>query len=193
AAFAAELSGPVVLKAVSDALAHKSDAGGVRLDVDPASAGSAFEAVVQAVASARPEIELDGVLVTPYRPGGVELLVGVVNDPSWGPVLSVALGGVWVEIFGDVALRLLPVSAPDVVGMLDGLRSAPLLHGARGATPADLDAIGEVVVRIARLAESFGDALATLEVNPLRVEGSEVEVLDALAIWNVVSEEKGAA
>jgi succinyl-CoA synthetase beta subunit len=177
---------------VSDELAHKSDAGGVRLDVDPVSAASAYRSLVRDVASSRPDITLDGVLVTPYRPGGVELLVGVVTDPTWGKVLSLGLGGVWVEIFDDVATRLLPLTEADVLGMLGSLRAAPLLHGARGATPVNLDAVSAVVVRIARLAESLGDALHTLEINPLRVEGDAVEVLDALAVWHDEREEKGA-
>ncbi len=116
----------------------------------------------------------------------------VVPDP-WGKVLSLGLGGVWVEIFDDVATRLLPVTGSDAIGMLGSLRAAPLLHGARGSTPVNLDAVAAVVVRIARLAESLGDALHTLEINPLRVEGDDVEVLDALAVWHDELEEKGAA
>ncbi|MEP6981431.1 MAG: acetate--CoA ligase family protein, partial [Nakamurella sp.] len=193
AEFAADLGGRIVLKAVSDELVHKSEAGGVRLDVDPASAAAAYESLARDVASSRPDINMDGVLVTPYRPGGVELLVGVVTDPAWGKVLSLGLGGVWVEIFDDVATRLLPLTEADVIGMLGSLRSAPLLHGARGSTPVNLDAVSAVVVRIARLAESLGDALHTLEINPLRVEGDAVEVLDALAVWHEEIEERGAA
>jgi acyl-CoA synthetase (NDP forming) len=193
AEFAADLGGRIVLKAVSDELVHKSDAGGVRLDIDPASAASVYESLMRDVASSRPDINIDGVLVTPYRPGGVELLVGVVTDPAWGKVLSLGLGGVWVEIFDDIAMRLLPLTEADVIGMLGSLRAAPLLHGARGSTPVNLDAVSAVVVRIARLAESLGDALHTLEINPLRVEGDAVEVLDALAVWHEELEEKGAA
>jgi acyl-CoA synthetase (NDP forming) len=155
----------------------------VLLDVDPAEVAPAYESLVRDVASARPDISLDGVLVTPYRPGGLELFVGVVTNPGWGKVLSLALGGIWVEIFDDVALRLLPLTEADVIEMLGSLRAAPLLHGARGSAPVDFNAVSDVVVRIARLAASFGDDLHTLEINPLRVEGNEVEVLDALAIW----------
>jgi acyl-CoA synthetase (NDP forming) len=192
AAFAADLGGRIVLKAVSDELVHKSDAGGVRLDVDPASAASAYESLMCDVVSSRPDINVDGVLVTPYRPGGLELLVGVVTDPAWGKVLSLGLGGIWVEIFDDVAMRLLPVTEADVLGMLGSLRAAPLLHGARGSTPVDLDAVSAVVVRIARLAESLGGALHTLEINPLRVEGDAVEVLDGLVVWQDDLDEQGS-
>ncbi len=185
--------GSVVLKAASNALPHKSDAGGVRLDVSPSAAAAAYEALVRDVAAARPDVVLDGVLLTPYRRGGIELLVGVVTDPAWGQVLSVGLGGVWVEVFGDVALRLLPVSPADVAEMLGALKAAPLLRGARGTAPADLDALSDVLSRIARLAESFGDALDTLEVNPLRVDGDQIEVLDALAVWQDATRENGAA
>jgi acyl-CoA synthetase (NDP forming) len=190
--FAADLGGRIVLKAVSDELVHKSDAGGVLLDVDPASAASAYESLMCDVVSSRPDINVDGVLVTPYRPGGLELLVGVVTDPAWGKVLSLGLGGIWVEIFDDVAMRLLPVTEADVLGMLGSLRAAPLLHGARGSTPVDLDAVSAVVVRIARLAESLGGALHTLEINPLRVEGDAVEVLDGLIVWQDDLDEQGS-
>jgi acyl-CoA synthetase (NDP forming) len=123
----------------------------------------------------------DGVLIGPMRRGGIELLVGVVTDPAWGKVLSVGLGGVWAEVLKDVALRLLPVDEDEVASMLADLKAAPLLQGARGTQPADMDKLCEVVVRISRLAESL--PLDTLEINPLRVDGSEIEVLDALAVW----------
>jgi acyl-CoA synthetase (NDP forming) len=117
------------------------------------------------------------------RRGGTELLVGVVTDPDWGKVLSVGLGGLWVEVLDDVSMRLLPVDEDDVAEMLAELRSAALLKGARGSTPADIDRLCQVIVRIAGLAEGLGSALDTLEVNPLRVEGGDVEVLDALVVW----------
>jgi hypothetical protein len=117
------------------------------------------------------------------RREGIELLVGVVTDPDWGKVLSVGLGGLWVEVFDDVSLRLLPVDEVDVAEMLAELRSAALLKGVRGSTPADIDRLCQVIARIAGLAEGLGPALDTLEVNPLRVDGADIEVLDALVVW----------
>jgi len=136
-----------------------------------------------ALAEHRPGSHLTGVLVAPMRRGGTELLVGVVTDPDWGKVLSVGLGGLWVEVFDDVSLRLLPVDEVDVAEMLAELRSAALLKGVRDSTSADIDRLCQVITRIVGLAEGLGSALDTLEVNPLRVDGADVEVLDALVVW----------
>jgi acyl-CoA synthetase (NDP forming) len=167
---------PVVLKAAAEDLAHKSDIGGVRLGL--ASPDDVRRAYREISAAIGPDV-----LVQPQRTGGVELLVGVVRDPAWGLVLAVGLGGVWVEVLRDSALRLLPVDAAEVRRALGELRGAKLLHGARGTEPADLDAVADVVARVAGLAEGLGDTLESLEINPLLVRGSEVEALDALVTW----------
>jgi succinyl-CoA synthetase beta subunit len=182
-AFAEGFGEPVVMKVASAALAHKSDIGGVRLGVEVDDVATTFAELSSRLADARPDATMDGVLVGPMRVGGIELLVGVVTDPAWGKVLSVGLGGVWVEVLGDVALRLLPVEEREILTMLSELRGAALLRGARGTRPVDVDWLASVVAGIARLAEGLGDALDTLEVNPLRVDGDDVEVLDALAVW----------
>jgi acyl-CoA synthetase (NDP forming) len=173
---------PVVLKAVADGLGHKSDIGGVRLGLaDERAVRTAHREVTEALrATGATGI---GTLVQPQRSGGVELLVGIVRDPVWGLVLALGLGGVWVEVLRDTAQRLLPVDDVDVRAALAELRGADLLTGARGTRPADLDAVASVVVTISRLAESLGDRLESLEVNPLLVDGSAVEVLDALVTW----------
>jgi acyl-CoA synthetase (NDP forming) len=188
-AVAEEFGGPVAMKVASSALAHKSDIGGVHLGVDADQVTGAFDDLKNRLAVALPEATLDGVLVGPMRTGGIELLVGVVTDPTWGKVLSLGLGGVWVEVLGDVALRVLPIGPGEIKTMLSELRGAALLSGARGTRPVDMDRLVAVVYQIAQLAEGLGGALDTLEVNPLRVDGDCVEVLDALAVWR----EKGGS
>ncbi|HYY12688.1 MAG TPA: acetate--CoA ligase family protein, partial [Kineosporiaceae bacterium] len=137
-----------------------------------------------AASAARVEgARLEGVLVSPMRPGGVELLVGVVRDPQWGPMLAVALGGVFVEVLKDSALTPLPVTPQRAEQLLRGLRAAPLLAGVRGGAAADVPALAEVVARIGDLALALGDELESLEVNPLRVDGSAIEALDAVVTW----------
>jgi acetate---CoA ligase (ADP-forming) len=171
---------PVVLKAAADGLAHKSDIGGVRLGLaGPDAVRAAYREVMAALAGH----DGAGALVQPQRSGGVELLAGIVRDPAWGLTLAVGLGGVWVEVLRDSALRLLPVDARDVREALGELRGAALLDGARGTKPADLDAVARVVARVAALAASLGDRLESLEINPLRVDGADVEILDALVTW----------
>jgi succinyl-CoA synthetase beta subunit len=172
---------PVVLKAAAEGLGHKSDVGGVRLGLGSAEdVRRAHREILAAVGASGL-----GTLVQPQREGGVELLAGVVRDPAWGLVLAVGLGGVWVEVLKDSVLRLLPVDAAEVRRALGELRGAKLLTGARGNEPADLDALAEVITRVADLAGALGDDLESLEINPLLVRGSHVEALDALVTWRM--------
>jgi acetate---CoA ligase (ADP-forming) len=145
-----------------------------------AAIGEAFRRIMAAAPS---HARVDGVLVAPMRTGGIELFVGCTRDAQWGPVIAVGLGGVWVEILQDVALRPLPIEATEVRRMLGELRGARLLQGARGTQTADLDAVAAVIARIGDAAVALGPGLEALEVNPLWVRRSEVEALDALAVW----------
>ena len=181
-AAADRLGYPVVLKAVSASLLHKTNIGAVALDLaDAEQVRGAFRRVTEAAAAHVPDLE--GVLVTAMRRGGVELIVGVVADPLWGPVLAVGLGGIWVEVLRDSAQRVLPAGRAEIRAMLDELQASALLYGARGQEPADLAVLTEVIGRISDAAVSLGDRLGALEVNPLRVAGAEVEALDVLVTW----------
>jgi len=179
---AADLGGPLSVKIVSADILHKSDIGGVRLDVpaDEDAVRAAYQAVTGAVpAGAR----IEGALISPMRRGGAELLVGVVRDPQWGPVLAVAVGGVFVEVLRDSALAPLPVSAAQAGPLLDRLRGRAVLDGVRGGAPADRDALAAVIARIGDLALALGEDLESLEVNPLLADGSRIEALDAVVTW----------
>jgi acetate---CoA ligase (ADP-forming) len=129
------------------------------------------------------------VLVTAMRTGGVEVLAGVTVDPNFGPVLAVGLGGVLVEVLSDVSLRVLPVDADEVARMLGELRGLPLLTGARGAMPADLDALAKVIAGIADVAVAL-PGLQALEVNPLWVSGDQIEALDVLVVTDEIADEE---
>jgi acetate---CoA ligase (ADP-forming) len=190
AAEAAERVGlPVALKICSAQITHKSDVGGIALGLrTPAEVRAACDRVL-AAGAAVPGASIDGVLVTPMRPGGVELLAGVTVDPMFGPVLAVGLGGVWVEVLRDTSLRVLPADAAEVREMLGELRGLPLLCGARGTLPADLDRLAEVIARIGEAALSLDGSLQALEVNPLWVRGDQVEALDALVVTAHVAQE----
>jgi acetate---CoA ligase (ADP-forming) len=180
-AAARAIGGPVALKIASDDIAHKSDIGGVALNVQgDAAIGEAFGRIMGAAPA---QARVDGVLVAPMRTGGIELFVGCTRDTQWGPVIAVGLGGVWVEVLQDVALRPLPIDPVEVRRMLGELRGARLLRGARGTLAANLDAVADVVARIGDAAVALGLELEALEVNPLWVRGSDVEALDALAVW----------
>jgi acyl-CoA synthetase (NDP forming) len=173
---------PVALKICSAQITHKSDIGGVELGLRSAAEVRDAYQRVRAAGERLPGVSVEGVLVTAMREGGTELLAGVTVDPSFGPVLAVGLGGIWVELLGDTSLRMLPADAGEVRRMLGELRGAALLAGARGGVPADLDAVAEAIARIGTAALSLNGSLRALEVNPLWVRGGQVEALDALVV-----------
>jgi acetate---CoA ligase (ADP-forming) len=181
---AAGIGEPLAVKVVAVEIIHKSDIGGVRLNVPPdeAAVRDAYLAVTAAAMSAYPGAGA-GVLVSPMRTGGIELLVGAVADPLWGPMLAVAIGGIFVEVLRDSALAPLPVTPARARHMLDSLRGRALLDGVRGGVPADLEALSAVIARIGDLAVALGPDLESLEVNPLWVDGARIEALDAVVTW----------
>lgn len=186
---ACELGLPTVLKIQSPALLHKSDVGGVTLHLNTVEAvRSEFAAMMERVQSAHPFAEIEGILVSPMRATGTELLVGVMNDQLWGPVLTLGLGGIWTEIFKDTAVRVLPVSEDEIEKMLGELRGAALLHGARGQQRVDLRKLSEVIYRVTTLALALGPGLSVLEINPLLASGSRIEALDVLVSWLSIKE-----
>jgi acetate---CoA ligase (ADP-forming) len=179
AAAARELGTPVALKINSARITHKSDIGGVLLNLSgDAAVRAGYEQVVAAAAAHGGG---SGVLVTSMRDGGVEMLAGVTMDPGFGPVLAVGLGGVFVEVLRDTSLRVLPAGPADVRQMLGELKALPLLQGARGGSAADLEALARVIARLGELASSVR-GLEALEVNPLWVSGGQIEALDVLVV-----------
>lgn len=187
AAAVAELGAPVALKICSPDILHKSDVGGVALGVGPDQLTTAYDEMVARVAARMPGARIDGVLVAPMRSGGVELVVGVNRDPIWGPMLLVGLGGVFVEVLHDVAVRPLPVTAAEVREMFTGLRGAAVLQGARGRAPVDLDRVADAVLALSRLALALEESAQSIEINPLRADAGAVEALDALIVWREAS------
>lgn len=181
---AQELGLPVALKIQSAALPHKSDVGGVALNLTSAEAASAeFTSMLARVQAREPAAEIQGILVSPMRPSGIELLVGIIRDDLWGPVLTLGLGGVWTEILKDTALRVLPVSRAEIARMLGELRGAALLRGARGQEGVDMRALSDVIFRVCMLALALGPGLNALEINPLLVKDERIEALDVLVSW----------
>ncbi len=182
-AAAAAIDGPVAMKLVSAAIAHKTEIGGVILGVVGADAvRAAYATLLARAAQHRPDAALDGVLVTPMADKGVEVIVGVTRDPVFGPVLMFGLGGIFVEVFKDVTFRLAPVDLAEAQRMIGEVRGRAMLAGARGAPPADVDALAAALVRISQIAHRHRDHLESLEINPLLVlpQGRGVLVLDAL-------------
>ncbi|CAM3732775.1 acetate--CoA ligase family protein [Bordetella tumulicola] len=182
---ACALGFPVVMKVVSADITHKSDIGGVVMDIrDAAAAAGAYDRILSAVAGAAPHARVQGVLVAPMLRGGVECILGVRRDPALGPVVMLGAGGVNVELLGDVALRLAPVDIEQAREMISELKIAPLFEGFRGAPAADVEALAESIVRLSQFAVAAGDALDSVELNPLMVlpRGQGVCALDAVLL-----------
>ncbi|TVP47660.1 MAG: CoA-binding protein [Gemmatimonadales bacterium] len=177
---------PVVLRAVSDTILHKSEAGGVALGLttpDEVSAAHArvLEDVTRFAMSRGLEHGLRGVLVSPMLPPPrVELLVGMRRSPSFGPVISLGAGGVAVEVHRDVAVRILPLAEGEVTEMVEELRIAPLLRGYRGQPGVDLSALAALVEGLARCAEALPE-IAEIEMNPVFATSAGVVAVDARA------------
>jgi acyl-CoA synthetase (NDP forming) len=174
----------VALKAQAAALPHKTEAGGVMLDlVDEGALRAAWDTMQQNVERAAPGVTLDGCLVETMSPKGLELMIGAKRDPAWGTVLLVGLGGIWVEALGDV--QLLPVDADEtqIVEALHKLRAAKLLTGFRGAPPVDVEAVAKAVLALGRLMQTT-PGIVEIDVNPLMVhaKGQGVTALDALIV-----------
>jgi acetate---CoA ligase (ADP-forming) len=170
---AAGLGYPVVLKADGD-IAHKTEAGAVKLDLRDA---GALRAACGAMTAAK-----EGFLVQPMLTGGVELVVGIKRDLQIGPVLLVGLGGVLVEVMRDTALALVPVGKAEARRMLESLKGFKLLKGYRGSAPADLDAVCEAIARISEFAVDFADEVEEIDVNPLLARPDGAFMLDALIV-----------
>jgi acetyl-CoA synthetase (ADP-forming) len=168
AATAADAIGyPVVIKIVSPEIVHKSDIGGVVLNVADADAARAtFDQISSAVASAAPNAEIDGVAVQAMVPQGTEVIVGATTDPQFGSVMMFGLGGVFVEVMKDVAFRIVPLEKRDAHQLVREIKGFPLLEGARGTEPADLDALEALILKVSELVEANPE-IAELDLNPI--------------------------
>ncbi|MGC9221631.1 MAG: GNAT family N-acetyltransferase [Solirubrobacteraceae bacterium] len=176
-AMAQAIGGPVAVKALAPGLVHKSDSGGVLLGLDGASAVRAGAQLLTDRLDAA-GFKLDGWIVQQMAPAGVELLVGVVHDPSFGPVIACGAGGVTAELMGDVTVRITPLTDADAHEMVRSLRTFPLLDGFRGATPCDVSAVEDILSRISTLALAHPE-IAELDLNPVIVTPSGALASDA--------------
>lgn len=182
-ALAARLTPPLALKVVSPDVLHKSDIGGVELNVGGAAdAETAYGRLTRRVQERAPGTRVDGILIEEMVSGGVEMVASVTHHAQLGPVLMVGLGGLWVELLRDVSFRLVPVERADVGEMLDELRGAALLSGARGRGGANRDALIEALLALGELAQELREELREVEINPLAVSPHGVCAMDAVIL-----------
>ena len=180
--FASALGYPVALKIQSPDIPHKTEAGGVRLGLsDGTSTEAAFDAIVSSARSYAPGALIEGVLVQTMAGKGSEVIIGMVRDRTWGPLLMVGVGGVTVEVFRDVAYGLAPLVKDEALNMLRSLKTFTLLQGFRGAATVPLDRLVELIVQVSEVAAWSGGRLSELELNPviLHHDGT-LTVVDAL-------------
>jgi len=164
-----ELGYPLAMKILSEQISHKSDAGGVRLNLqDENQVGRAYDQMLDHIRLNFPQVQLDGVLLQPMIASGKELILGGRQDPQFGPVIVLGMGGIFVEILEQVAMRVAPITMSDAWEMIDGLRGAQILSGVRGEQPSDKKALVEALLRLSQLLVDFPQ-IQELDINPLRV------------------------
>ena len=180
--YAEEIGYPVVLKVVSPDVIHKSDVGGVMLGLRSADeVRSAYEKLLGNVRSHKPNAEIVGVLVEEMAPKAVEVIVGAIKDPQFGPTLMFGLGGVFVEILKDVSFRVAPIMEDDATEMITEIKAYPILQGYRGMPPADVDAIKQILLNTSRLVMEHQE-IAELDLNPIMVYQKGAKAVDARII-----------
>jgi acetyltransferase len=180
---------PLVMKIQSRDIPHKSEVGGVRVNI--ATKGEVFlahESLMESARRHRPDAAIQGVLVGPMAKKGVEIIIGTMCDATFGPMIMVGFGGITTELFRDVIYRPAPVSAAEAAAMLAELKAAPLLSGFRGAAKADIPALSKLISQVSVLAADFRDQISEIEINPVLAhpEGQGVTVVDALVVGTKV-------
>jgi acyl-CoA synthetase (NDP forming) len=191
AALAAAAGCPLAMKILSADIPHKSDAGGVRLDVSGArDAAQAYDEILESVQRHAPDARIEGMLLAPMVKDGVECVMGVHTDPVFGPVVMFGLGGIFVEVLKDVSFRLAPFDVAQARDMIEQTRASALLQGVRGRPPADIDAIAQALSALSQFAHAARDRIASVDINPFVAlpRGRGAMALDALVVLKPQSE-----
>ena len=173
----------MVLKIASPDILHKTEIGGVLLNLETKDAvRDGYATLIQRAADAAPDARIDGVIVTEMVPDGVETIMGVVSDPVFGPAVMFGLGGVFVEVLKDVTFRLAPFGMDEARHMIDEIQGRSMLDGVRGAPPADIDALADALARLSVFAAENADVIETIDINPFLVLSDGAVAVDALIV-----------
>ena len=182
AAFAGEIGYPVVLKIVSPEIVHKSDAGGVKVNLKSSEdVSAAFGQIMENVKKYNPQAQIVGVLVQEMAPQGTEVIVGAIKDPQFGPTVMFGLGGIFVEVLKDVTFRIAPLTVDDAKEMITELKAYPVLKGFRGTPPADIDALVSILCNTSRLIMDNPE-IKELDLNPVMAYQKGAKTVDARII-----------
>lgn len=182
---AKQIGFPVVMKIVSPDILHKSDAGGVKVNIkDEAAVRDAYRTILKNAKAYKDDATIHGIAVQEMAPWGTEVILGSVNDSTFGPTVMFGLGGIFVEVLKDVTFRVAPVSASQAEKMLGEIRGAPILAGVRGEAPRDIHALAALVCHYSSLVLDLADEIAETDANPILVyeEGKSLKIVDARII-----------
>ena len=173
---------PAVLKVSSVDITHKSDAGGVKINLpDPAAVEQAYDEIMASCRAKYPDAAIEGVAVQKMAQPGTEVIIGMTQDPSFGPVLMFGLGGIFVEVLKDVAFRIVPLDPSDAAEMIREIKGIKLLEGYRGQDPADISALEEMLLKLSALADQT-QGIAEIDMNPVFAYKEGAVVVDARII-----------
>ncbi len=184
AKYAKKIGFPLVMKVVSPQILHKTDVGGVKVGIDNVDDAKKTFTDMYGRLSKKKGVDVKGILLEKMVPKGVELIVGIQNDPQFGPVIMVGLGGIMTEVMRDVAFRMLPISMTDAKSMLNELEGSKLLKGFRGSKPIDLNMVAKMLVNIGKLGVENADHINSVDFNPVVVYPESYFVVDAKIILN---------
>lgn len=180
--FAEEIGFPVVLKIVSPDIIHKSDVGGVFVNIKSAKeVKDAYVKIMENVRKNAPKAKIEGVLIQEMAPPGTEVIVGSTKDPQFGPAIMFGLGGIFVEVLKDVTFRIAPITEDDASEMISEVKAYPLLTGYRKTPPADLKAISNILLSTSRLVMDHME-IKELDLNPIIVYEKGARTVDARII-----------
>jgi acetyl coenzyme A synthetase (ADP forming)-like protein len=179
AKLAEQIGYPVVMKIISPDILHKSDSGGVKVNIqDEASVREVFRTIMANARDYKPDANIHGIAIQEMAPWGREVILGSINDPTFGPTVMFGLGGIFVEVLKDVTFRVAPVSPGEARRMISGIRCAPIMEGARGEAPRDCPTVAQVISRYSQMIIDLGDEIAESDANPVLVykkdEGAKV-------------------
>lgn len=183
--YAKEIGYPVVLKLMSPQILHKSDAKVIALKIkDGEELKKKWEEIHENAKKYRPDAEILGVLVAPMLKPGREIIIGITEDPQFGHAIMFGLGGIFVEILKDVTFRIIPIEERDAWTMIKSIKGYPILAGARGEPPADMEAIADMMLRVSQLVSDLEEYIKEMDLNPVFVynEGEGAVIVDARII-----------
>lgn len=166
---AEEIGYPLVMKVVSPQISHKSDIGGIKFSLqNAAEVKTAYQDMIDNIQKKLPDAYLEGVQLQPMLSGGKEVILGMVHDPTFGPMLMFGLGGIYIEILKDIQFAIVPVDEREAREMITGIKTYPLLAGVRGEKPSDINALVDIILRVSNLVFDFPE-IEEFEINPMMV------------------------